>query len=149
MLREQWKRCPVLGDKDYGDSEANQRVSRRGSFRVDPGRPLVHSMSLEFTHPFTDKRMSFRAPMPSDMWHPAGVILRASGTPEQRREFAELQEAEQRRGVDELQEMQRKPSPIGGRGATRYFSKEGERKGGKGSTSSRKAHAAIVAAEAQ
>lgn len=130
LPRDQWKRCPVVGDKDYGDSEANQRITRRGNFRVNSDRQLLHSISLEFTHPFTDKRMFFQAPMPTDMWETAEAILRASGTPQQRQEF------------NELQESQRKPAPIGGRGAPRVSRKGG----GRGSASSRQARAAIIAA---
>lgn len=68
--------------------------------------------------------------MPTDMWETAEAILRASGTPQQRQEF------------NELQESQRKPAPIGGRGAPRVSRKGG----GRGSASSRQARAAIIAA---
>lgn len=84
-------KCPLVGDKEYGDVEANARLARRGAHRVVTDRPLLHSMSLEFEHPFTKKRMVFRSPMPDDMWEVASDILRSSGTREQKKEFHELQ----------------------------------------------------------
>lgn len=127
-----------MGDKEYGDWEANDRVSRRNAFRVDARRPLLHSMTLEFTHPFTNKPMSFRAPMPFDMWETAEKILRSSGTQDQRQEFAELQELHQVYAGD--------TAPIGGRGAPRFSRKGAGRKGGRGGAGAREAYEAVTAA---
>ena len=107
----QWIGCPIVGDKEYGDLEANQRVARRAASRVDARRPLLHSVSLEFTHPFTNTPMSFKAPMPADMWEAAQNILRVSGTREQQEAFGQLQELRQSQ-ADEA-------APVGGRGAPR------------------------------
>lgn len=90
-LTKQWRGCPVVGDKEYGDFAANERVSRRSHNRIVAKRPLLHSMSLEFVHPITKKAMTFRSAMPNDMWDVASHILR-SGTSAQRREFKNLQE---------------------------------------------------------
>lgn len=80
-----------MGDKEYGDFAANERVSRRSHNRIVATRPLLHSMSLEFVHPITKKTMAFRSAMPDDMWEVASNILK-SGTSAQRREFKDLQE---------------------------------------------------------
>ncbi|CAN0307534.1 unnamed protein product, partial [Ectocarpus fasciculatus] len=107
----QWIGCPIVGDREYGDPEANFRASRRSAQRVEAQRPLLHSVSLEFIHPFTNKPMSFKAPMPPDMWETAQNILRVSGTPEQQEAFGKLQELRQSQ-ADEA-------APVGGRGAPR------------------------------
>lgn len=83
--------CPLVGDKEYGDVEANRRLARRNAHRVMTDRPLLHSMSLEFEHPFTEEFVVFKSPMPEDMWRVAADILHSSGTREQREEFRELQ----------------------------------------------------------
>ncbi len=79
-------------------------------------------MSLEFTHPFTNKPMSFKAPMPADMWETAQNILRVSGTREQQEAFGRLQELRQSR-ADEA-------APVGGRGSPRMVAAGGGRGGG-------------------
>lgn len=84
-----------MGDREYGDLEANYRASRRRYHRVNANRPLLHSMTLEFEHPFTHKFMAFKSPMPDDMWAVADDILRTSGTPGQRQEYGALQELRQ------------------------------------------------------
>ncbi|CAN0113672.1 unnamed protein product [Ectocarpus sp. 4 AP-2014] len=106
-----WIGCPIVGDREYGDPEANFRVSKRSAHRAEVQRPLLHSVSLEFIHPFTNKPMSFKAPMPPDMWETAQNILRVSGTPEQQEAFGKLQELRQSQ-ADEA-------APVGGRGAPR------------------------------
>ena len=130
---------PIVGDKEYGDLDADFRLSRRNANRVDTHRPLLHSMTLEFNHPFTNKRMSFRAPIPTDMWETTDNILRASGTPEQQEEFAELQETHQSSAAD--------TAPVGGRGSPRFAVRKG-RKGGRGGSGAREAYEAVLAAEA-
>lgn len=113
-------------------------MSRRNAYRVDARRPLLHSVSLEFTHPFTNKPMCFRAPMPHDMWEVAQNILRASGTPEQRQHFGELQELHQSYAEEER-------APLGGRGAPRE-ARRSKKRGGRGSAGAREAYDAAVAA---
>lgn len=135
----QWLGHPIVGDKEYGDSEADYRLSRRNANRVDVHRPLLHSMTLEFNHPYTNKRMSFRAPIPADMWETADNILRASGTVEQQEEFGELQETHQTSAAD--------TAPVGGRGSPRFATRKG-RKGGRGGSGAREAYEAVLAAEA-
>ena len=53
---------PLLGDPKYG-------LGRHG--RIRGGLPIngqaLHSLSLELTHPTTEKRMKFVAPLPEDM----------------------------------------------------------------------------------
>ncbi|CAM9419368.1 unnamed protein product [Discosporangium mesarthrocarpum] len=83
--------CPIVGDRVYGDHEANARVGKRSSHRISPPRPLLHAATLAFQHPFTGEELFFSTPMPRDMWLPAWDILRSSGTPEQRHRFQELQ----------------------------------------------------------
>lgn len=46
---------PVLGDKVYG-----------ARFAKDFPRQMLHAWKLSFTHPRTEKRMSFEAPLPED-----------------------------------------------------------------------------------
>ncbi|CAM9557484.1 unnamed protein product, partial [Hapterophycus canaliculatus] len=106
-----WIGCPIVGDREYGDPEANMKAARRMANRVEAERPLLHSVSLEFVHPFTNKLMSFKAPMPADMWETAEKILRVSGTREQQEGFGQLQELRQSQ-ADEA-------APLGGRGAPR------------------------------
>lgn len=91
-------------------------------------------MALDFTHPFTNKPMSFRAPMPDDMWAAADNILRKSGTPEQKQEFAELQAGHDSYAGEAV--------PVGGRGAPRLA----KRKGGGGGRGAQEAYAAVVEA---
>lgn len=50
---------PVVGDTLYG-------ARREGIGRTVPSRYLLHSRSLEFTHPRTGQAMRFRAPPPAD-----------------------------------------------------------------------------------
>lgn len=53
--------CPVVGDKTYGDAEADRRLTRR------PSRQLLHAVELSFIHPGTKSRVTFSAPPPDDM----------------------------------------------------------------------------------
>ena len=47
------KGCPILGDQKYGDT-SNQRLH-------------LHAYALDFIHPVTYKKMSFRSPIPFQM----------------------------------------------------------------------------------
>ena len=53
--------CPVVGDKAYGDAEADRRMPRR------PARQLLHAVELSFIHPATKKRVTFSAAPPDDI----------------------------------------------------------------------------------
>lgn len=116
-------------------------MARRAASRVDARRPLLHSVSLEFTHPFTNTPMSFKAPMPSDMWEAAQNILRASGTREQQEAFGQLQELRQSQ-ADEA-------APVGGRGAPRLAGggRGGRKKPGNRSKGAKAAFEAVAKAQ--
>ncbi len=51
---------PVVGDAVYG------RV-RKNTLPLIPERQMLHAARLEFTHPSTGKRLSFKAPLFDDM----------------------------------------------------------------------------------
>lgn len=51
--------CPIAGDDKYGDFELNRKLSRQGLKRM-----FLHAEELEFDHPLSGKRVSFRAPLP-------------------------------------------------------------------------------------
>jgi 23S rRNA pseudouridine1911/1915/1917 synthase len=55
--------CPVLGDKEYGGRQS-KRVAELTGCRAP--RQMLHAALLEFTHPRTEKRVSFEAPWPQD-----------------------------------------------------------------------------------
>lgn len=97
-------------------------------------------MSLEFVHPFTKKFMTFRAPLPDDMWGTADKILRAAGTPDQRHEFKELQDIRSA-FPDE------RPHKVGGRGAPRFARSSKRGRGGRGGMGAREAYDAVVETE--
>lgn len=50
---------PVLGDPVYGNAKVNK------SYGME--RQLLHAHRLRFTHPFTQKEMELRAPLPKEM----------------------------------------------------------------------------------
>ena len=52
--------CPVAGDELYGG-----RIS--GSIEVEVSRQLLHASSIDFTHPVSEERLSFTAPLWPDM----------------------------------------------------------------------------------
>lgn len=54
-------RCPVAGDRTYG-SPARDRL-----LDPAPARQLLHAWRLCLLHPTTRERLSFEAPVPSDM----------------------------------------------------------------------------------
>ncbi len=49
---------PVVGDPIYGNSSKNN---------LDMPRQALHAQSVAFTHPITQKRMTFDTPLPEDM----------------------------------------------------------------------------------
>jgi 23S rRNA pseudouridine955/2504/2580 synthase len=61
---------PVVGDDKYGDADLNREVRRVGLKRM-----FLHAEALEFEHPLSGARLSFRAPLPE----PLARILSALG----------------------------------------------------------------------
>ncbi len=53
--------CALLGDDKYGDRELNKRYRKLGMKRL-----ALHAQFLGFTHPVTEERMLFEAPLWSD-----------------------------------------------------------------------------------
>jgi 23S rRNA pseudouridine1911/1915/1917 synthase len=56
--------CPVIGDQLYGDFSNLPRVLQEAAARF--GRQALHAATLSFTHPITQERLSFSAPLPPD-----------------------------------------------------------------------------------
>lgn len=52
---------PVVGDRHYGTRSA------ASSKTMKVGRQMLHASDLRFTHPFTNRRLSVRAPVPKDL----------------------------------------------------------------------------------
>jgi 23S rRNA pseudouridine1911/1915/1917 synthase len=50
---------PILGDRVYGSSQANQKWKAL--------RPLLHAYEMELLHPISQKLLHFQAPLPSDI----------------------------------------------------------------------------------
>lgn len=53
--------CPVIGDKQYGKSALDKRLS------PVPLRQMLHAWRLTFWHPVESRKMTFIAPLPDDM----------------------------------------------------------------------------------
>jgi 23S rRNA pseudouridine1911/1915/1917 synthase len=53
--------CPVIGDKTYGKSALDKKLS------PVPMRQMLHAWKLEIRHPVTGEMMTFIAPPPDDM----------------------------------------------------------------------------------
>ncbi|MDP6113425.1 MAG: RluA family pseudouridine synthase [Planctomycetota bacterium] len=57
------RKCPVVGDRTYGNFQANRRLKKiLGSNRL-----FLHSRSLSFTHPVTGKELSIEASLPAEL----------------------------------------------------------------------------------
>jgi len=54
---------PVVGDKTYG-ARQNTKLAEEMGFEAP--RVMLHSHELSFTHPRTEKKMKFKAPLPDD-----------------------------------------------------------------------------------
>ena len=52
---------PVIGDKVYGKSPLDKRLS------PVPARQMLHAWKLTLWHPVKNVKMSFEAPIPEDM----------------------------------------------------------------------------------
>jgi len=65
--------CPIVGDKIYGGNEdiflenLDGELSAASRERLVLGRHALHSASLTLHHPFLDKELVLRAPLPADM----------------------------------------------------------------------------------
>lgn len=57
---------PLIGDPVYG-AKRNSKDPRLSPILKDFLRPALHSHRLSFRHPTTNKKVSFEAPMPSDI----------------------------------------------------------------------------------
>ena len=53
--------CPVIGDKVYGKSALDRKIS------PVPERQMLHAWRLELYHPVNGEKMKFEAPLPDDM----------------------------------------------------------------------------------
>jgi 23S rRNA pseudouridine1911/1915/1917 synthase len=54
---------PLAGDATYG-ARQNRRLTELTGY--EPPRVMLHARELSFTHPRTEKQMSFEAPLPKD-----------------------------------------------------------------------------------
>jgi RluA family pseudouridine synthase len=54
--------CPIAGDHLYGEASRNEQLARE----LGVQRQMLHASLLEFTHPMTDKRVRFEAPLAAD-----------------------------------------------------------------------------------
>ena len=54
---------PVAGDAEHGDAEGNAMMAERYGL----GRMFLHARGLRFTHPKTDREVSFSAPLPAEL----------------------------------------------------------------------------------
>lgn len=71
---------PILGDPTYGGGVRSlpMKTSEASSLLRALKRPALHALSLDFDHPSTERRMSFKAPLPEDLadlfkWIQGGV----------------------------------------------------------------------------
>jgi 23S rRNA pseudouridine1911/1915/1917 synthase len=54
---------PIAGDETYGKKENKKLAELTG---YEPPRVLLHARELSFTHPCTEKQMSFESQLPKD-----------------------------------------------------------------------------------
>jgi len=67
---------PLVGDDLYGGSRANPRTGVAGLGKL--GRPFLHAARLTLTHPRTQARMTFEAPLPADLTALLDALRRAA-----------------------------------------------------------------------
>jgi 23S rRNA pseudouridine1911/1915/1917 synthase len=58
---------PVLGDTVYGPRKTGRENKNLKDVFKSVSRQMLHAWRLEFTHPVTETKVSFEAPIPSDM----------------------------------------------------------------------------------
>ena len=54
---------PLVGDETYG-ARPNKKLTELTGYTAP--RVMLHARELAFSHPRTDKKMSFEAPLPKD-----------------------------------------------------------------------------------
>ena len=57
--------CPLVGDALYGGSR--KRLPTHLASLAGLEHPFLHAARLSFTHPVTDARLDFEAPLPDDL----------------------------------------------------------------------------------
>ena len=60
-------RHPVMGDNVYGPRKAVKNMTYGINFFGSVPRQMLHAWRLVLTHPVTEEKVSFEAPIPSDM----------------------------------------------------------------------------------
>ncbi len=58
---------PVVGDSVYGRRKKGKKVAGKENLLKGVRRQMLHAWRLGFTHPATEKSVSFEAPIPQDM----------------------------------------------------------------------------------
>ncbi len=58
---------PVVGDAVYGSRKAGKKIAGKENLLKDVSRQMLHAWRLEFTHPATQREVSFEAPIPKDI----------------------------------------------------------------------------------
>ena len=56
-----------MGDKVYGPRKRGKNVNYNNYLIESIARQMLHAWRIGLTHPVTEKRVSFEAPIPSDM----------------------------------------------------------------------------------
>jgi 23S rRNA pseudouridine1911/1915/1917 synthase len=66
---------PLVGDATYGSARQLNRINNKKAREVllSMKRPVLHSSSLQITHPRTHQKMIFKADMPADI---SGLLKR-------------------------------------------------------------------------
>jgi 23S rRNA pseudouridine1911/1915/1917 synthase len=60
-------RHPVMGDKVYGPRKTVKNITYGLNFFGSAPRQMLHAWRLVLTHPVTEEKVSFEAPIPPDM----------------------------------------------------------------------------------
>jgi 23S rRNA pseudouridine1911/1915/1917 synthase len=58
---------PIVGDPVYGGRKAGKKVEYGKNLFISVSRQMLHARRLGFTHPVTQKTLSFEAPIPPDI----------------------------------------------------------------------------------
>jgi 23S rRNA pseudouridine1911/1915/1917 synthase len=58
---------PIVGDPVYGGRKAGKKVEYGKDLFISVSRQMLHARRLGFTHPVTQKTLSFEAPIPPDI----------------------------------------------------------------------------------